>query len=130
MDDTAQPIGGSYLADFDTILNGQDINNRRTVFEQMILSFVCVLYTLKINKETVQLLLEVLNKEASLLGPLDGVSDQYCARKVRGHNHNRAFKEVREGFFKCVKAMLKRDWNAGADWTVISRLPLQLVSGF
>ncbi len=128
LDDTAQPIGGSYLADFDAILNGQDVSNRRTVFEQMILSLLRVLYTLNTNEETVRLLAEVLDKEASLLGPLDGVSDQYCARKVRGHDHNSAFEEAREGLIKSVEAMLKRDWNASADWTVIPRLPLQLVS--
>ncbi len=128
MDDTAQPIGGSYLADMDAILNGQDISNRRTVFEQMISSLVRVLYTLNTSEETVRLLAEVLDKEASLLEPLDGIVDQYCTRKVHRHNHNKAFEEAREGLLKCVEAMLKKDRNADADWTVIPRSPLQLVS--
>jgi hypothetical protein len=117
VDDTAQPIGGSYLADLDAILNGQDISNRRTVFEQMILSLLRVLYTLENSEETVRLLAEVLDKEASLLEPLDGVVDQYCARKLHGHNHNRAFEEAREGLLQCVEAMLKRDRNADAEIT-------------
>lgn len=128
VDDTAQPIGGSYLVDFDAILNGQDISNRRTVFEQVILLFVRVLYTFGDCQDMLLLLAGALDKEPSLLEPLDGVSDQYCARKVRGHDHNRAFEEVRERLFKSVEAMLKRDRNAGADWVVIQRLPLQLVS--
>ena len=128
--DTAQPIGGCYLVDFDAILNGQDTRNRRTVFEQMILSLVRVLYTLNTNEETVRLLVEVLDKEASLLGDLDGVSDQYCARKVRGHDHNRAFEEVKEELFNSVGAMLEQDRTAVADWTVIPRLPLQLADAF
>ena len=33
IDDNVQPIGGSYLADFDAILNSQDISNRRAVFK-------------------------------------------------------------------------------------------------
>ncbi|KAI4260734.1 MAG: hypothetical protein LQ352_000126 [Teloschistes flavicans] len=128
VDDTTQPIGGSYLADLDAILNRQEISNRRTVFEQMILSLVRVLYTLNNSEETVRLLVKVLDKEASLLEPLDGVADQYCARKLDGHNHNKAFEEAREGFLKCVEAMLRRDRNADAEWMVIPRLPLQLVS--
>jgi hypothetical protein len=128
VDDTAQPIGGSYLADLDAILNGQVISNRRTVFEQMILSLVRVLYTLNTSEETVRLLAEVLDKEASLLEPLDGIADQYCARKLHGHNHNRAFEEAKEGLLKCVEAILKRDRNADAEWVVMPRVPLQLVS--
>jgi len=126
MNDIAQLVGGSYLADFDAILNGQDISNRRMVFEQMILSLLRVLYTLNTSEETVRLLLEVLDKEASLLESLDGIADQYCARKVYRHNHNKAFEEAREGLLKCVEAMLRRDRNADAEWTVVPRLPLQL----
>ncbi len=97
VDDTVQPIGGSYLADFDAILNSQDINNRRAIFEQMALSLLRVLCTLNTSEETVRLLAEVLDKEASLLEPLDGIADQYCTRKFHRHNHNKAFEEAREG---------------------------------
>lgn len=123
-DDAAQPVGGSYLADFDAILNRRDISNRRTVFEQIISSLLRVLYTLNNSEETVRLLVEVLDKEVSLLEPLDGVADQYCARKLHGHNHSRAFEEAREGFLKCMEAMLERDRNADADaeWTVVHRI--------
>ena len=127
-DDTVQPVGGSYLADFNSILNGQDISNKRAVFEQITLSLLRVLCTLNISEETARLLAEVLDKEVSLLESLDGIADQYCARKVDRHNHNKAFEGAREGLLKCVEAMLKRDKNAGAEWTVIPRLPLQLVS--
>ena len=117
IDDIAQPIEGSYLADLDTILNGHHISNRRTVFEQMILSIVRVLCTLGTSKETVRLLLEVLDKEASLLEPLDGVVDQYCAKRVLGHDHNRAFEEAREGLVKSVEIMLKRDMSVGSEYS-------------
>lgn len=123
MDDSTQPIGGSYLADLDAILNRQDISNARTVFEQVISSLVRVLYTLNTSKETVRFLLEVLDKEASLLEPLDGVTDQYCTRKIDGHNHNRAFEEAREGLLQCVEALLKSEPNADAEWMVIPRPP-------
>ena len=106
------------MADFDAILNGKDIKNRRSVFEQMILSLLSVIYTLHISEETVRLLAEVLDKDA----------DQYCARKLLGQDHNKAFEDVKEGLLKSVKAMLKRDRNADFEWMVISRLPLQLAS--
>ncbi len=124
MDDTTQPIGGSYVADFDAILNGEDIKNRRTIFEQIILSLLRVLYTLHISEEIVRLLAKVLNKDASLLELLDGVADQYCAKKLLKQDHNKAFEDIKEGLLKCVEAMLKRDKNADVEWTMIPRLSL------
>ncbi len=94
----------------------------------MILSLVRVIYTRKDSEDILLLLAEVLDKESSLLESLDGVSDQYCARKVRGHDHTRAFEEVREGLFRSVETILERDMNADAEWMVIPRLPLRLVS--
>ena len=63
----------------------------------MLMSLVRVLYTLNTSEETIRLLVEVLDKEASLLESLDGVADQYCAGKLHGYNHNRAFEQAREG---------------------------------
>jgi len=126
--DTAQPVWGSYVVDFDAILNGEDIKDRRMVFEQMILSLLRVLYTLNTSEETVRLLAEILDKDASILEPLDGFADQYCARKLQGQDHNRAFEDARKGLLKSVEAMLKRDRNTDAEWMVIPRLPLLLDS--
>lgn len=128
--DSAYPIWGSYLADLDAILNDQDINKRRTVFEQMISSLLRVLYTLKDdNEDTIQLLADVLDKEASLLEPLDGVADQYWSRRIPGlFNHKKAYEEAREGLLRSMEAMLKRDWNADGEWVVNPRSPLRLVS--
>ena len=93
MDDTAQPIRGSYLAALDTILNGQDISNRRTVLEQLILSLLRVLYTLDDDSKNIyRFLCDILDKGPSLLQPLDGVSDQYCARRIRGHKPQQSFR--------------------------------------
>lgn len=77
MDDTAQPIWGSYLADFDAILNDQDISNSRTAFEQVVFALIRVLYNLNTSEKTIRFLTEVLDKAASLLAPLDGVADQH-----------------------------------------------------
>ena len=69
MDDTAQPIRGSYLADLDTILNSQDISNRRIVFKQITLSLLRVLYTFNTNEETIRFLTEAFDKKAEYLTP-------------------------------------------------------------
>jgi len=128
--DTAHPIWGSYLADFDAILNGQALSNRRTVFEQTVSSLLRVLNTLEDGSENIiQLLDAVLDKEASVLGPLDGCSDQYWAKRIQDRlNHSRAFDEARDELLKLVEAMLKKDMDTDAEWMVVSRLPLRLVS--
>ncbi len=112
MDDITQSIGGSYVANFDAILNGEDIKNRRTIFEQIILLLLRVLYILYTSEEIVRLLAKILNKDASLLESLDGVANQYCAKKLLEQDHNKAFENTKEELLKCVKTMLKRDKNA------------------
>ncbi len=81
----------------------------------MTLSLLRVLCTLNTSEEIVRLLTKILDKEALLQESLDGIVDQYCARKVDRHNHNKAFEEAREDLLKCVKAMLKRDKNANVE---------------
>ena len=93
MNDIKQPVGSSYLTDWNTILNGQDINNRRTVFEQMVSSFVRVLDA-NDGKNLIQLPMEVLDQRTSLSTPLNGVLDEYCARKICGITHDKAFREA------------------------------------
>ena len=93
MNDITQPVGSSYLTDLNTILNGQDISNRRTVFEQMVSSFVRVLDT-NDGKNLIQLPMEVLDQRTSLSTPLNGVLDEYCARKICGSTHDKALREA------------------------------------
>jgi len=75
VNDIAQLVESNYLTNFDAILNDQDIRNRRTIFEQMILSLLRVLYTLNTSEETIRLLAKILNKEASLLESLDDIAN-------------------------------------------------------
>lgn len=122
MDDMVHAVRGSYLADFDAILKDQDTSNRRAVFDQMILSLVRVLNTLDhldTSTEIVRLLTQVLDGEATTLGPME---DQYCDKKFRGHDHDRASVEAIDALFKCMKPMVKSGWNADADWTFIPSL--------
>lgn len=81
------------------------------------------------SKNIIQLLDAVLNKEASVLRLLDGCSDQYWAKRIQNQlNHSRAFDEARDKLLKSVKTMLKKDMDTDAEWMVVSRLPLRLVS--
>ena len=127
-DDTARSIGDSYLTDFDAILNGKDISNRRAVFEHMIMSLVRALRTHDIFAELAQFLAETLQQEQSLLGLLDGISDQYCAKKIHGHDHNGAFEEVRNDLVTSTEIFFGRDRTVDANWIMIPRLSLQLNS--
>ena len=115
MNDIVQLIESSYLTNFDVILNNQDISNKRAIFEQIILSLLRVLYTLNISEETIRFLAKILDKEALLLKFLNNIADQYCIRKVRRHNHHKAFEKVREDLLKCVKIILKRNRNADVE---------------
>lgn len=120
-DDVAQLGEGSCLAGLTSVSNRQDISNRRTVFAQLISLLARVLYNLKTSEETLQFLVEVFNKDISLVDPLYGLVDQYCTMKIQGHDHNRAFEEAREWLSKCAEAMRNRDRDSDADWVVVSR---------
>ena len=63
--------------------------------------------------------MEVLDKEASLLEPLDGLTDRYCARKLNGCSHDEAFVEIIDEFLECAEVMQK---NADTEWTRIPKL--------
>ena len=119
---TTQQFKGNYLAEFDAILNGRDVTNSRIVFGKMIMSLLRVLCAFNSSEETVQLLAEVLDKE-SLPDPLDGLIDQYCAKKFLGHDHKGAFEEVKKGLLISVEAILKTDKNVDSEWMVIPKSP-------
>jgi hypothetical protein len=82
--DTTQPIKGSYLADFDALVNSRPLRNERSVFERMLLSFLRVLGTLKGDYQDVcQFLATVLDTDTPILDAFDGFSDQYWVRRMR-----------------------------------------------
>ena len=124
--DIAQLIRNNYLANLNAILNRQNISNRRTIFEQMILSFVRVLRVLNISEETTRFLVKILDKKASLLKSLNNVANQYCVEKFYEHNHNKIFEKVEKKMLKFLKAMLKKNRNVNVEWMMMSRLFLQL----
>ena len=105
----------SFLVEFDAIMNDQNISNRRTVFEQMIMSLMRVLKT-KGRVDMYQFLEEILEKEPFLLQSLDDVADQYCLKRLHGHQHNKAFEVAREELLISVEAMLKSERKTGDCW--------------
>ncbi len=105
--DSARPIRGSYLADLDAILDGQDIKSKREVFEQMCISLLRMLYmSVNTNEDILRLLAEAIVEDPPLRKSLDG-RDQYCAGKLRGHNHGEAFEKAREELSKSKGAKME-----------------------
>ena len=96
LDDTTQPINSCYLADFDVLLTGESLSNRRTVFERIGFSFLRVLATLGDKYEDmIQLLAVALDKDAPSLESFDGLTDQYGAPRIKNRvSHLRAYNEV------------------------------------
>ncbi|KAL9045088.1 MAG: hypothetical protein Q9214_001826 [Letrouitia sp. 1 TL-2023] len=96
LDDTTQPINSCYLADFDVLLTGESLSNRRTVFERIGFSFLRILATLGDKYEDIiQLLAVALDKDAPSLESFDGLIDQYGAPRIKnGVSHLRSYNEV------------------------------------
>jgi hypothetical protein len=90
--DTAQSIKGSYLADFDALMNGEPLSNVRVVFERMALSFLRVLDTfIEDYQDICQLLATALDTvKPTLLESPDGFSDQYWVRRKEKLDHKDA----------------------------------------
>lgn len=118
--DTAQPAKGGYLADLNFLLNGQLLSNRRVVFERMGFSFLRVLDTFGNKyKDMVQLLTLSIAKKAPLLERLDGVSDQYWAKRAtNGLDHRRVYEE--EGALKLIETSAASDMNDSQEWSLIT----------
>lgn len=90
-DHPGRPVKGGYLADFNTILNGQNVTDKQRVFAQMISSLSRVLWRLQ-KVEAVQFLEEVL--DIVLQEPLSGVADGYWVARVHEHDHKTSFEEA------------------------------------
>lgn len=120
--DTTRPIKGSYLADFDAIVNGDPLSNQRTVFERMAFSFLRVLDTFKDDHHnTRRLLVIVLDTNTPLLDSLDGISDQYWIRRMKdGLTHEDAFEMV--GHHHLVEETVGLGMDE--DWVILQSLKL------
>ena len=101
--DNERIVVPEFFTGFDTLLNGQDINNKREVFEEMIMSLTRVLTTITDDEFMYELLDGVLDNDIPSVRSLDGVVDQYCIRRMDGHRHNVAFEAVMEELFTSVE---------------------------
>jgi hypothetical protein len=109
-DDTVQPVECGYLVRFDTILNGEEISNKRTTSERIIMSPLRVLLALEDDSnELIQLLANMLDKGASSLESLDDGTVHYCAKKADGLGYSKAFQEAREELLNWTDAMQNAD---------------------
>lgn len=104
--DKKRIIEVSFMIDLNTVIDSQNINNKRTIFEQMIMSLMRVLIAIQNSENIFHFLAKFLDKIISLLKSLDDVANQYCVRKLRERMHNEAFNEVKKELLTCVQTML------------------------
>lgn len=95
--DITQPINGCYLADLNFLLRGISLSNQRTVFERIGFSLLRVFTTLGDGcEDIIQLLDGALDKDPPLLDALDGLTDQYIAKRITGRlSHLNAYIEIK-----------------------------------
>lgn len=116
-DGTTDPVECGSVC-LDAVLNGEDMSNKRAIYERVIMSLLHMLHSLEEdNDDLIQLLTNVLGDGAPLLGPLDDVTGQYCPGKVSGLDHSKDFKDAWKGL---VKLMVATE-SADREWIVVSR---------
>jgi len=90
-----QPVNGSYLGDFDALLNGKPTRNERAVSERMVFSLLRVLDTDTLRgqgQEIRQFITTILDQNTPVLDLFDGFSDKYIVYRASGQTHEDAFK--------------------------------------
>jgi hypothetical protein len=90
-DETDYPL---YLEDFDTLLHSQPRYSDLKVYEHMVLSLGRD-FIASDDLGIYRFLATMLNIKTPVLGPLDGLLDQYWFRRRKGASHHDAYKEVR-----------------------------------
>ncbi len=107
MSDIAQSIQSNYPADWNSLLNGQNISSKQTVVQQIYLSLLRLLYTFENTEDIYQCLAELFDKESSLLDLLNCVSDQYYTSKICAYTHDGAFEKAKEELFEIITCNVK-----------------------
>ena len=111
------PIGCSLVC-FDAILNGEDVRNKRAIFERVIVSLLRVLHSIQEDKDDlIQLLTNVLGEGAPILESLDGVNDRYCAKRYSGLDHSKASNDAWVGLVKAMEPIEIGD----TQWILVNR---------
>ncbi|PMD55331.1 uncharacterized protein K444DRAFT_667156 [Hyaloscypha bicolor E] len=96
--DTPRTTNGSYLLDFDALLNFKPLYNEQATLEQMMLSFLRVLKTFKGRFQDLHRFLTATlgMEDTPVLHPLDGYSDQYFNRRIEYRpGHDGAFEKAK-----------------------------------
>ena len=102
---TTGTTNGSYLADFNALLQCKPLNNEQATLEQMILSALRVLKTFKDQSQKLrQFLAAVLSIPTPLLHHCDGLSDQYLARRFECRlGHDGAVEKIKlQALMECI----------------------------
>jgi hypothetical protein len=98
---TTKPINGSYLLDFDALINGKPLDNTQATLECMIVSVFRVFESYKFKgsfRNFHRFLATAVdtNIATPLLHPFDAFLDEYWARRIRLQStHRGAFRAMR-----------------------------------
>ena len=93
--DGTQSIRGSYLSDFDALIQGKFLSNERAVFERMLFSLLRTLETFTDGFQDIcELLATVLKTPTPMLHRFDGFSDEYWAYRMSRLTHEEAFRKT------------------------------------
>lgn len=84
----------AYLTDFNALLFGQPVRSRDETLQRMVLSIFRTFAVSGEYEDMYKFLATVIDIETPLLAPLDGFSDQYWSRRMKGATHGDAFADV------------------------------------
>ena len=95
LDNTQQPIRGSFVADLDALLHGAALGNSGKVAERMAFALLCELYTSVDQFESLIRFLEtVLDRENPPWHIFDGFSIEYLRLRIKGQPHEGAIAAI------------------------------------
>ena len=124
--ETAGPVQGCYLADWDALLKGDDLRNGRAVIERLSFSLLRVLLTIGEDcfgeelSQLVSLLAGAIDKEMPLMHLFDGISDNYWATRMREQRaHDTVFNAMER--MCSAAAALKSSSADEKGWTIASQ---------
>ena len=113
------PIKGSYLADLDAYLHGEELGNKGAIANHLAFSFVRVLRHYRDVYEDLAVFLEsVLETEPPLLQGLDGLSDEYLSERILFRDHAVAYRNI-VARSRQLKPLELRESNEDTDWDFI-----------
>ena len=121
---TAKPINGSYLLDFDALINGKPLDNTQATLECMIISVFRVLKSYKFNFRNFRRFLATAvdtNIATPILHPFHAFLDEYWARRIRLQwTHGGAFRAMGlQHVMEMTAGLRVSEEGNGEEWVMV-----------